>query len=295
MEGDGHSSTKGGFFSRFSHKLTGEAVDEEIIEGEIASMLNEGQDQGVINESEAEMITNIFRLDDIDADEIMTHRKSIIAADGEMTLDETIHFIAGESFSRYPVYLENIDNIIGIMHIKDALNAYINDDDNHSKKIKDIASILQKPMFIPETSKIDSVFKNMQSSKIHMAIVVDEYGQTAGVLTMEDILEKIVGNIFDEHDEVEYNIVKISDNVYHVKGLTPLAEITDECGVEYPDNDYETLNGYLISMLDRIPENDIGTEIDDGDVKYKILSVEDKTIALVEMEIIQEENNVLAQ
>lgn len=292
MEGDGHSSTKGGFFSRFSHKLMGD-VDEEVIEGEIASMLNEGQDQGVINESEAEMITNIFRLDDIDADEIMTHRKAIVAADGEMTLDETIHFIAGESFSRYPVYLENIDNIIGIMHIKDVLNAYINDDDNHSKAVKDIVGILQKPMFIPETSKIDTVFKNMQSSKMHMAIVVDEYGQTAGVLTMEDILEKIVGNIFDEHDEVEYNIVKIADNLYHVKGLTPLSEITDECGVEYPDNDYETLNGYLISMLDRIPENDTGTEIEDGNVKYKILSVEDKTIALVEMQINQEEDNLL--
>ena len=122
MDDDGRS--KGGFFARFSHRLAGDHVDEEVLEGEIASMLEEGQDQGLINESEAEMITNIFRLDDIDADEIMTHRTGIVAVDGEWTLNEAIDFIIEENYSRYPVYLDNIDNIIGIMHIKDALYYY---------------------------------------------------------------------------------------------------------------------------------------------------------------------------
>lgn len=285
MDDDGRS--KGGFFSRFTHKLTGERAAEEVLEGEITSMLEEGQDQGLINESEAEMITNIFRLDDIDADEIMTHRTAVVAVDGEWTLNEAIDFITEENFSRYPVYLENIDNIIGIMHIKDALY-YYKQEPFRAKKVKEIEGLLQKPCFIPETSKIDSVFKNMQANNIHVEIVVDEYGQTAGLLAMEDILEKIVGNIFDEHDEVEYNIQKVSDNVYTIKGLTPLEEIHEECGVDYPDDDYDTLNGYLISRLDRIPDQDVGTEIDDENVKYKILAVDDKTIALVRMEILTE-------
>lgn len=283
MDDDGRS--RGGFFSRFSHKLMGDHVDEEVLEGEIASMLEEGQDQGLINSSEAEMITNIFRLDDIDADEIMTHRTGIVAVDGEWTLDEAVDFITEENFSRYPVYLENIDNIIGVMHIKDVLY-YYKQETYRKQKVSQIDGLLQKPCFIPETSKIDTVFKNMQANKSHLEIVVDEYGQTAGLLAMEDILEKIVGNIFDEHDEVEYNIQKISDYVYNIKGLTPLEEITDECGITYPDDDYDTLNGYLISKLDRIPDDDVGTVVDDGNVKYKILAVDDKTISQVRMEIL---------
>lgn len=286
MDDDGRS--KNSFFSRFSHKISGENVDEEVLEGEITSMLEEGQDQGIINESEAEMITNIFRLDDIDADEIMTHRTGIVAIDHEMTLDETVDFVCESNYSRYPVYDENIDNIIGIIHIKDILYFYRNDE-NRPKAIKDINGILQKAYFIPETSKIDTVFKNMQSNNTHVEIVVDEYGQTAGLVAMEDILEKIVGNIFDEHDEVEFNIHKISDNIYHIKGLTSLEEISAECKIDFPEDDYDTLNGYLISKLDRIPENDVGTEIEDGDIKYKILAVDDKTISLVKMEITKKE------
>ena len=198
-------------------------------------------------------------------------------------------FIINERYSRFPVCHESIDNIIGILHIKDAIAAYMNPA-NRDKQIKDIEGIMQKAHFIPETSKIDSVFKNMQSGKIHMEIVVDEYGQTAGLLAMEDILEEIVGNIFDEHDEVEYNIVKISDNVYNVKGLTPLSEIEGELNIVYDDKDNDTLNGYLVSKLDRIPENDEGTEIVENNIKYKILSVKDKTIDLVRIEILETEN-----
>ncbi len=276
--------SRAGFFSRLF-----KSRNEAQVEDEIVSMLDEGQDQGLIKESEAEMISNIFDLDETSASEIMTHRKNISAVESTWTLEETMDFIINERYSRFPVCHESIDNIIGILHIKDAITFYM-DPANRDKQIKDIDGIMQKAHFIPETSKIDSVFKNMQSSKIHMEIVVDEYGQTAGLLAMEDILEEIVGNIFDEHDEVEYNIVKVSDNVYNVKGLTPLSEIEEELNIVYDDEDNDTLNGYLVSKLDRIPENDEGTEVVENNIKYKILSVKDKTIDLVRIEILETEN-----
>ena len=274
-----------GFFSKLFRSKSEDNVEEEIV-----SMLNEGQDQGVILESEAEMITNIFDLDETDASEIMTHRKNVAAIDGEWTLQQAMDFIVNENFSRFPVYLENIDNIIGILHIKDAITFYMNEE-NRDKSIKDLDGLLQKAHFIPETRKVNSIFKNMQSEKTHMVIVVDEYGQTAGIVAMEDILEEIVGNIFDEHDEVEYNIVKISDNVYNVKGLTPLTEIEEETGIVYDDEENDTLNGYLVSILDRIPEDDEGTVVENNGVNYKILKVEDKTISLVRMEIEDQPKN----
>jgi len=272
-----------GFFSRLFKSRRGAQVEDEIV-----SMLEESQDQGLIKESEAEMISNIFDLDETSASEIMTHRKNISAVDSEWTLQETMIFITKEQYSRFPVFRENIDNIIGVLHIRDAITFYM-DPANRERKIGEISGIMQKAYFIPETSKIDSVFKNMQSGKIHLEIVVDEYGQTSGLIAMEDILEEIVGNIFDEHDEVEYNILKLSDHVYQIRGLTPLSEIEEELGITYDDEENDTLNGFLVSKLDRIPENDEGTLVTDGNIVYKILSVKDKTIDQVRVEILTPE------
>ena len=278
--------SRSGFFSRLFKSRSGAQVEEEIV-----SMLEESQDQGLIKESEAEMISNIFDLDETSASEIMTHRKNISAVDSEWTLQETMVFITKEQYSRFPVFSENIDNIIGVLHIRDAITFYM-DPSNRDRKICEIDGIMQKAHFIPETSKIDSVFKNMQSGKIHLEIVVDEYGQTSGLIAMEDILEEIVGNIFDEHDEVEYNILKLSDNVYQIRGLTPLSEIEEELGIIYDDEDNDTLNGFLVSKLDRIPDNDEGTVVDDGEIVYKILSVKDKTIDQVRVEIRRTQNDI---
>lgn len=280
---------RAGFFGRLFKKK-----DENEIENEIVSMLNEGQEQGEILESEAEMITNIFDLDETNSSEIMTHRKNISAIDGDATLEEAMQFILDEPFSRFPVYLDNIDNIIGILHIKDAIKFYVKED-VRNKAVKEIDGLLQKAYFIPETSKINSIFKNMQSQKTHMEIVVDEYGQTSGILCMEDILEEIVGNIFDEHDEVEVNITKVSDHVYQVKGLTPLSELEEELGISFEDEDFETLNGYLISKIDRIPDQDAGTVIKENGVTYQILSVDDKTISLVKITMDKPQESVPEQ
>lgn len=278
---------RAGFFGKLFKKK-----DDNEIENEIVSMLNEGQEQGEILESEAEMITNIFDLDETNSSEIMTHRKNISAIDGEATLEEAMEYILDEPFSRFPVYLESIDNIIGVLHIKDAIRYYVKEN-VRDKAIKEIEGLLQKAYFIPETSKINSIFKNMQSQKTHMEIVVDEYGQTSGILCMEDILEEIVGNIFDEHDEVEVNITKVSDQVYQVKGLTPLSELEEELGITFEDEDFETLNGYLISKIDRIPDQDAGTIIKENGVTYQILAVDDKTISLVKITMEKPEDSPL--
>lgn len=271
---------RAGFFQKIFKKK-----DANEFENEIVSILNEGQKQGEILESETEMITNIFELDETNASEIMTHRKNVRAINGELTIKEAMEEILDENFSRFPVYLDNIDNIIGIMHIKDCIRFYVNDA-YKEQKVKDIPNLLQKAKFIPETSNLNTIFKNMQAEKLHMEVVVDEYGQTAGIVCMEDILEEIVGNIFDEHDEEEYNIVKISEGVYQVLGLTPLEEITETIGLTYHEDDYDTLNGYLISKLDRIPENDVGTEIKENGVVYRIISIENKMISLVKIELV---------
>ena len=254
------------------------------VEEEIVSILDEGQDQGLIKQSEAKMISNIFDLDETCASEIMTYRKNISAVDSSWTLQKTMDFITSERFSRFPVCHENIDDIIGILHIKDAIAFYMVPE-NRQKKISELEGIMQKPHYIPETSKIDFVFGDMQSHNIHVAIVIDEYGQTSGILAMEDIIEEIVGNIYDEHDTIEYNIEKAGDNVYNVRGLTPLFEIEDELGINFNDEEYDTLNGFLVSKLDRVPVDDEGTEVEDSGIKYKILSVKDKTIDMVRVEL----------
>ena len=182
-------------------KLFGMHPDEDSIdvtEEEIISMVNEGHEQGVIQASEAEMITNIFEFGDKRAEDIMTNRTNIVAIDCEMTFGDAIQFMLNGRNSRYPVYEENIDHIIGILHMKDALRRQSATDPG--MKVRDIPGLLRDARFIPETRKVDSLFKTMQSTKCQMVIVLDEYGQTAGMIAMEDILEEIVGNILDEYD-----------------------------------------------------------------------------------------------
>ena len=271
-------SARGRFFQRFKKK------NDDSVEDEIVSMLSEGQEAGDILESEAEMITNILGLDEKSASDIMVFRKNISALEDDITLKDALKALSDENFSRLPVYSGDIDHITGILHIKDAVRFYM-EDGYADEPIGRIEGLLQKAYFVPETSKINGVFKNMQAMNSHMAVVIDEYGQTAGIVAMEDIIEEIVGKIFDEHDEVEYDIVKQSENVYIVNALTSLSDIEDETDVEYNDEENDTLNGFLISLLDRLPENDVGTELEKDGVKYKILTVDDKTIGKVRMEI----------
>ena len=253
---------------------------EDVTEEEIISMVNEGHEQGVLQASEAEMITNIFELDDKVAKDIMTHRKNILAIDGEETLENAVRFMLEEKNSRYPVYEENIDNIIGILHIKDALRRY-EDDSLRQRKVREFEDMMMEARFIPETRNVDVLFKAMQSEKIHMVIVVDEYGQTEGLIAMEDILEEIVGNIMDEYDEEEEHIQENEDNTYVMDGMTTLDEVQDLLGIDFEEEEFDTLNGFLIEQLGRIPEDEEQFETDYAGYHFKIIAVENRMITSV--------------
>ena len=230
------------------------------------------------------MVQNVFELDEKEAGDIMTHRTNIVALDGEMTLNEAVAFIRNEANnSRFPVYKEDIDHIIGILHIRDVLN-FSEEAACREQKLCDIEGLLRKPNFIPEIRKIDQLFHEMQAQKSHMEIVVDEYGQTAGIVTLEDILEEIVGNIEDEYDEEEKLIVRRSDGTWLLDGMAPLADVTEKLGFAVEEKDlenFETLSGFLIAKLDRIPEEGEKPVIACCGWIFKIRQVGGKTIRTV--------------
>lgn len=257
---------------------------ENVTEEDIMSMVNEGHEQGILEAGETEMITNIFQLGEKAAWDIMTHRTNVVAFEGATPLKEVVDFLLTQGTNtRYPVYGEDMDDIIGTLHFRDAIVFYEKKDyDNWL--IKDIPGLLREPVFIPETRSIDTLFKDMQSRKIHMVIVVDEYGQTAGVLTMEDILEEIVGNIVDEYDQEEDTILEQENHTYLMKGMALLEDVMDVLDIKFSQEDYDTydtLNGFLISRLDRIPQEDERPVIDYGGYRFQVLKVGNKMIELV--------------
>lgn len=255
---------------------------DNVTEEEIITMVNEGQEQGVLEASEAEMIANIFELGDKNAGDIMTHRSAIVALDGHMTLEEVIQKHIDGNYSRFPVYDGDIDNIIGTLHIRDALIMYRNIP-SRKKQIAALRTIIRPAYFVPDTRDIDDLLKDMQAEKIHMGIVVDEYGQTAGVISMEDIIEEIVGNILDEYDIEEDSIEHNSDDSYIVDGLTELDDLNKLIGTEIESEDFDTLNGYLISLLNRIPEENETAEITADGYVFRILEVSGNVIRRVEV------------
>ena len=254
--------------------------ENNVIEDEILSMVNEGHETGVLQATEAKMINNIFEFSDKEAKDIMTNRSNIIGIDGNECLKDVVSFMLSEANSRYPVYIDNIDHIIGVLHLKDACRM-LQDETKADKPVKSIKGLLRNANFIPETRKIDVLFKTMQSLKTHFVIVIDEYGQTSGVLTMEDILEEIVGNIFDEYDEEEAFIKSKGKDSYEIDGLTPLDELGETLDIDFSDLEFETLNGLMISKLEHIPAEHEDFEMDFNGYNFKILAVENKIIKRV--------------
>lgn len=256
---------------------------DDVTEEEIISMVNEGHEQGVLLASEAEMIHNIFEFADKEAKDIMTHRKNIVALDGAMTFLETLSFLKENNYSRYPVYLEDIDNIIGVLHIKEAL-ALSQEHELFDKPVKEIKDLIREVEVIPETRNINTLFTMMQSEKSHMVVVVDEYGQTSGIVAMEDILEEIVGNIEDEHDEEELLIERMFDGSFIMSGMTPLEDALEALGVELKEeDDFETLNGLMISLIGKIPNEDETFMAEAYGYLFEVLSIENKMIQSVKV------------
>ena len=262
--------------------------NEKVTEEDIMYMVNEGHDQGVLEASEAEMITNIFEFDDKVASDIMTHRKNVVALESTMTLKETVDFIVKEANnSRFPVYEEDIDNIVGVLHMRDVLY-FAEQEEYLDRPISQIDGLLRSAHFAPEAKNINALFKEMQSEKIHMEIVIDEYGQTAGIVTMEDILEEIVGNIMDEYDNEEPDIVVKENGSFQLSGMTPLDDVEDALEMEFDEDDkdnFDTLNGFLISRLGHLPEDDEKGQVVFGGYRFSIVKAENKIIQTVMAEL----------
>lgn len=260
--------------------IHGEEDESDVTEEEIINMVNEGHEQGLIQASEAEMISNIFEFGDKEAQDIMTNRQNIVAIDADMALQDAIAFMIEGKNSRYPVYEENIDHIIGILHLKDAMRFRV-DNGRMGSPLKELEGLLREPVFVPRTKNIDELFREMQAGKQQMVVVVDEYGQTDGLVAMEDILEEIVGNILDEYDEISQHIEEKSCDEYIIEGRTPLEELEERLGISFEDEEFDTMNGFLISRLDKIPEADEDFDVDYGGFNFKILSVKNKMIQSV--------------
>lgn len=255
---------------------------DDMIEDEIISMVQEGHDQGLIEDSEARMISNIFSYGDKEVQDIMTHRNQVVDINGDESLENAMTFMLEEKYSRYPVYEENIDHIIGILHLKDAMR-YGAEERLQQKSLKKLKGLLREPFFVPKTRKIDELFREMQSKKLQMVIVVDEYGQTDGLVAMEDILEEIVGNIQDEYDEDGLYIETKGRDEYIIDGKTPLEELEELLEISFEDENFETLNGFMIGKLDRIPEPGESFEVAYKGFCFKILDVENRMVNSVQV------------
>lgn len=259
--------------------VTAQSLSDDVTEEEIRSMVEEGHEHGVIDQKTAEMITNVFEFSEKEAQDIMTHRNDMVAIEDTESVTDTISFMLSKHFSRFPVYHENVDQIIGILHLRDIVKYRERHKEHEYDSLSSIRGIIRKPVFVPETKNIDVLFRQMQRDKTQMVIVIDEYGQTAGLIAMEDILEEIVGNILDEYDVVENHIFPTANkDEFIVDGKTPLEEVENRFGLDFGDLPFETVNGFMISKMEHIPgPNEHFTTIFEG-YRFRILTVEDHCI-----------------
>ncbi len=263
--------------TNFVSKIFGvSSKDEETVtEEEIRMMVDVGEEKGAIEEEERELINNVFEFNDKVVSEVMIHRTEIFAIDVKSNISDILSEIDDFKYSRIPVYEENIDDIKGILYTKDIIKFL--------KKQKDgkVKNVMREAYFVSETKPINELFRDLQRNKKQIAVVVDEYGGTSGIITMEDILEELVGNIFDEYDEIELEYEKIDDNTYLINGSVSIYDLKKILGVEIPEGDYDTLSGYLIELMGRIPLDDEKPVIETPKVTYKIEEYEDKRIIKV--------------
>lgn len=264
--------------------LSGESPEsKEEVRGAVEHVLEECESQNYLEENEVRMIKNVLRYSEKNARDIMTHRKDIVAVDGSETLEHALQYMLDERFTRFPVYEEDIDDIIGTIHLRDAMKYYLNKE-LRPVKVKELKDCLREVSFIPETKGLSRLFKQMNTEKNHLFIVLDEYGQTAGIVAMEDIIEEIVGNIFDEYDEEETLYSRQENGNYLVKGKMPLEELEELLKIEIEDEENETLNGFLISKLERIPSENETCEVKYDTYCFRILHVDNNMIESVEVE-----------
>ena len=251
--------------------IDNDGVKPFITEEELKAMVNVSHEEGVLEMEEREIINNVFQFGDMQAKEAMIQRLDMVAIDIEDSYDEIIELFKSEKLSRLPVYQESIDDIVGILNIKDII--FLSDEEIENFDIKDY---VREAFFTYEFKKITQLLEEMKKEKTQMAIVVDEYGGTAGLLTIEDLVEVIVGDIDDEYDEEEEEIVKINDNEYLVEGSTKISDVNEQLGINLESEEFDSIGGFIIGYLKRIPEENEIIEVED--VKFKVESIDKNRI-----------------
>ena len=283
MEEDSNRSFVNKIFSllKTHHLHNGSDLTEEIND-----LMDEGQAKGFISDEESDMVHGVLELKETTASSIMIPRTDLTSASIDSTLGELILLITNCGHSRIPIYQDSIDEIIGILHAKDLLKLF--EDSPDTKITKDI---LRKAFFVPGSQKISALLRDLKSKKNHMAIVTDEYGGTAGLITIEDILEEIVGEIMDEHDHEESLLNIIDENTVLVGARLEAEAIEDHFDIELPDGEYESVGGFIINLLGRIPKT--GEEVTYQNLKITIKSADERRINKVLITYIKppDENN----
>ncbi|WP_294703642.1 hemolysin family protein [uncultured Fusobacterium sp.] len=279
------------FISKFIGRFFGIDLRDETImitAEDIISLVNVGEAEGVIEEEEKEMIHSIVGFSETTAKEVMTPRTSMLAFEGEDTLDEVWDEIIENGFSRIPVYEETIDNIIGVLYVKDILNVIKKGETNLPVK-----NFVRPGYFVPETKSITEILQDFRSMKVHIALVLDEYGGIVGLVTIEDLIEEITGEIRDEFDHEEEEFIhKVDENNYEVDGMLDIETLDKELDIKLPESeDYESLGGLIVTELGRVAV--VGDEIIVSGVKLKVLEVDKMRVAkvLVELNSGEEEND----
>lgn len=260
--------------------MKAENLEENISKEEIKSMIEAGQANGVFNETEKEMINSIFEFDDILASEIMIPRTDVYSIKIDVPINEYLDELLATKHSRIPVYEEDIDNIIGILYIKDL----ILEARNKGFENIDIRSILHKPYLVPESKNIDTLFKEMQKSKKYIAILIDEYGGFSGIVTMEDLVEEVMGNIDDEYDDSEPKLEKIDNHTYLIDGLYSIDNLIENLDINIISKNHNTISGYLINLLGEIPDDTfLNKEIKVNNIIFKIKNIKENRIDKIEL------------
>ena len=279
------------FSTNLVSKLFGvsETEEETVTEEEIRMMVDVGEEKGIIEKEEREMINNVFEFNDTVVSEIMVPRTEIYAVDMNLSISKVVEEITNDDdfrYSRIPVYDETIDEIKGVVYIKDILLSTKN------KNVK-IKNLVKDAYYVPETKPVNELFEELRKNRLQIAIVVDEYGGTAGVVTMEDILEEFVGEIYDEYDEVKMVYEKIDENTYILNGSMSVSEVEKVLDISIPEGDYDTISGYLVEELGRIPNEKEKPVIETPTVIYKVEKTKDMRITKIKackVEIIPDEN-----
>ena len=267
--------------------------DEEVTEEEIRLMVDAGEENGVLEESQKEMINNIFEFDDAVVAEVMTHRTDIEAVEITDSIEDVVKIAVEEGFSRIPVYEDELDNIVGILYIKDLL-PYVGKAVPQGKKI---SKLMREVCFVPESKKCGDLFEEMTEKHIHMVVVSDEYGGVAGVVTIEDLIESIVGNIQDEYDMEEEEAVQLNETTFELDGTADIEEVEETLDITFPEGEYETIGGFIMSEIGHIPTEDEEAVVEFSGYRLTVKEVDERRIERVlaerlpEVETEEEEEN----